>query len=39
MNPNYVVIVKQDLNKLLATKFITSMEEATWFSSIVVVLK
>jgi hypothetical protein len=39
MNPNYTVIVKQDLDKLLTTSFIAPMEEATWFSPIVVVPK
>ncbi len=28
MNPNYVVVVKQDLDKLLIARFITSVEEA-----------
>lgn len=37
MNPNYTVVVKQDLNKLLTTCFIVSMEEATWLSPIMVV--
>jgi hypothetical protein len=39
MNPNYITVVKQDLHKLLAIRFIVLMEEATWFSPIVVVLK
>jgi len=39
MNPKYVTVVKQDLDKLLVTKFITPMEQATWLSPIVVVLK
>jgi hypothetical protein len=39
MNLNYVMVVKQDLDKLLITRFITLVEETTWFSSIVVVLK
>ncbi len=30
MNPNYVVVVKQNINKLLKTKFIQHVEEATW---------
>jgi hypothetical protein len=38
MNLNYVVIVKQDLDKLLTMGFITPVE-ATWLSPIVVVLK
>jgi hypothetical protein len=37
MNLNYVGMVKQDLDKLLAVGFIAPMEEATWLSLIVVV--
>jgi hypothetical protein len=32
LNPNYVTIIKQDIDKLLTTKFILYIEEATWFS-------
>ncbi len=39
MNLNYVVVVKQDLDKLLVVGFITLVEEVTWLSSIVVVPK
>ncbi len=39
MNPNYVAIVEQDIDKLLATRFIQLVEEATWLSPIVVVPK
>jgi hypothetical protein len=39
MNPNYVVVVKQDLNNLLTTRFVVVMEEVTWLSLIVVVPK
>ncbi len=39
MNPNYVVVIKQDLDKLLATGFIKLVEQVTWLSLIVVVLK
>ncbi len=39
MNPNYVVIVKQDINKLLIVGFIKPVEEATWLSLIMVVLR
>jgi hypothetical protein len=39
MNLNYVAMVKQDLDKLLAVGFIAPMEEATWLSLIVVVSK
>jgi hypothetical protein len=39
MNSNYAAIMKHDLNKLLAARFIVPMEEATWLSPIVVVPK
>ncbi len=39
MNPNYAIVVKQDIDKLLATRFIQPIEEATWLSPIVVVFK
>ncbi len=39
LNPNYVTIVKQDIDKLLAIGFIEYVEEATWLSPIVVVPK
>jgi hypothetical protein len=39
MNPNYVAVVKQDLDKLLSADFIASVEEADWLSPIVIVLK
>jgi hypothetical protein len=39
MNPNYVAIKKQDLEKLLAMRFIILVKEATWFSPSVVVPK
>jgi len=39
LNPNYVIVMKQDIDKLLATGFILSIEEATWLSPIVVVPK
>jgi hypothetical protein len=39
LNPNYVIVIKQDIDKLLATRFIQSIEEATWLSPIVVVPK
>jgi len=39
MNSNYDVVVKQDLDTLLAIGFITPMEKATWLYPIVVVLK
>jgi hypothetical protein len=39
LNPNYVVIVKHDVDKLLATIFIQPVKEVTWLSPIVVVFK
>jgi hypothetical protein len=39
MNPNHATIVKHDINKLLGTRFILHVEEATWLSPIVVVPK
>ncbi len=29
LNPNYAIVVKQDIDKLLAARFIQSIEEAT----------
>jgi len=39
MNPNYVAMVKQDLDKLLTAGFIALVEETTWLLPIVVVPK
>ncbi len=39
LNLNYAITIKQDIDKLLVTKFIQSIEEATWLSPIVVVPK
>ncbi len=39
LNPNYFIVVKQDIDKLLTTKFTHSIEEATWLSPIVIVPK
>jgi hypothetical protein len=39
LNPNYVAIVKQYIDKLLVIGFIKPVEEATWLSPIVVVPK
>jgi hypothetical protein len=39
LNPNYVAAIKFDVNKPLATRFIQPVEEATWLSPTVVVLK
>jgi hypothetical protein len=37
--PYWVAIIKQDIIKLLATCFITPIEEATWLSPVVIMLK
>ncbi len=39
LNPNYAIAIKKDINKLLAIRFIQSIEEATWLSPIVVIPK
>jgi len=39
LNPNYATIVKHDINKLLANRFIQFVKETTWLSLIVVVPK
>jgi len=39
LNPNYAIVVKQYINKLLTIRFIQSVEEATWLSPIVVIPK
>jgi hypothetical protein len=39
LNLNYVAIVKYDIDKLLATRFIQFIKEATWLLPIVVVFK
>jgi hypothetical protein len=39
LNPNYVVIVKQDINKLLIVGFIKLVEEATLLFLVVVIFK
>jgi hypothetical protein len=39
LNLNYVIVVKQDIDKLIAPKFIQFVEEATWLSPIVIVPK
>jgi hypothetical protein len=39
LNPIYATMVKQNIDKLLEIKFIQLIEEATWLSPIVVVLK
>jgi hypothetical protein len=37
LNPNYAIVVKQYIYKLLVVGFIQLIEEATWLSPIVVV--
>jgi hypothetical protein len=39
MNPNYVIVVKQDVDKLLIASFITPIKKTIWLSPIVVVPK
>jgi len=39
LNPNYATTIKQNIDKLLATRFIQPIEEATWLSLVVVVVK
>jgi len=39
LKPNYAITIKRDINKLLTTRFIQLIKEATWLSPIVVVLK
>jgi hypothetical protein len=39
LNPNYVIVVKQNIVKLLATRFIESIEEVTWLSPLVIIPK
>jgi hypothetical protein len=39
LNPNYVAIVKHDIDKLLAASFIKPIEKVIWLSPIVVMPK
>ncbi len=39
LSPNYVIVIKQDINKLLATRLIEFIEEVTWLSPIIIVPK
>jgi hypothetical protein len=39
LNPSYAIVVKQDIDKLLTTRFIEYVKETTWLSPIVVVPK
>ncbi len=39
MNQNYVHVIKHDIDKLLAPSFFQLVEEATWLSPTVIMLK
>jgi hypothetical protein len=39
LNSNYVIAIKQDIDKLLVARLIQYIEEATWLSPIVIVPK
>jgi hypothetical protein len=39
LNPNYATLVKQNIDKLLTSRFIEFVEEATWLSPIILVPK
>ncbi len=39
LNPNYVITIKQNINKLLIVIFIESIKKTTWLSTIIVVPK
>jgi hypothetical protein len=39
MNPNYVIVVKQDFDKFLNVGFITLADEVSWLSPIVFIPK
>jgi hypothetical protein len=39
LKPNYLIVVKQNINKLLAAGFIEYVEKVTWLSPIVIVHK
>jgi hypothetical protein len=39
LNPNYAAPIKHDIDKLLVARFIQPIKEATWLSSIAVILK
>jgi hypothetical protein len=39
LNPNYVTLVKQNIDKLLTTGFIEFVEETTWLSPIILIPK
>ncbi len=35
LNPNYVVIMKYDIDKLLVANFIQLVQEATWYHMVI----
>jgi len=39
LNPNYAIAIKHDIIKLLTSRFIQPIKEATWLSPIMVVPK
>ncbi len=39
LNPNYVIVVNQNIDKLLVIRFIQYVEEVTWLSPIVIIPK
>jgi hypothetical protein len=39
LNPNYVIVIKQDIDKLLTIAFIQFVKGATWLSPIIIVPK
>jgi hypothetical protein len=39
LNPNYVIVIKQNIDKLLVVGFIQLVEEATWLSPILIIAK
>ncbi len=39
LNLNYIIVIKQNIDRLLATRFIQSIGKATWLSSKVVLPK
>jgi hypothetical protein len=39
LNPNYPTLVKQNIDKLLTSRFIEFVEETTWLSPIIIVPK
>jgi hypothetical protein len=39
MNVNYVIVVKQDIDKLLTTRFVQPVKEATLLSPTMIIFK